>query len=75
MAYAKTTDADLRTHIVQAPFGTVDAYQILLVMAAHSARHTAQIREVESNPNYPKAAASLSRPLAATFAATPPALR
>ena len=27
----------------------MDAYQFLLLLAAHSARHTAQIREVESN--------------------------
>jgi hypothetical protein len=34
----------------------MDAYQFLLLLAAHSARHTAQIREVESNPGYPKTA-------------------
>jgi hypothetical protein len=32
----------------------MDAYQWLLLLAAHSARHTAQILEVEANPGYPK---------------------
>jgi hypothetical protein len=32
---------------------TADVYQFLLEMAAHSARHTAQIREVKSAPSYP----------------------
>ena len=57
IAYAKSTDDALRVHVTQSPAGSMDAYQFLLLMAAHSARHTAQIREVESNPNYPKAAA------------------
>lgn len=70
IAYVKTTDAPLRTHTVQAPFGTVDIYQCLLVIAAHSARHTAQIREVESNPSYPKAAATISHTLGAIFPAS-----
>jgi len=57
IAYAKSTSDDLRAHTTQSPGGIIDAYQLLLVMAAHSARHTAQVREVEANPNYPKAAA------------------
>jgi len=32
----------------------MDAYQFLLLLSSHSARHTAQIREVEANPEYPK---------------------
>lgn len=59
IAYAKTTDADLRVHVGPTPAGPLDAYQLLLLMAAHSARHTAQIREVEADANYPKASASL----------------
>ena len=54
--YAKTTTDELRTHFSPGPGGTkFDAYQYLLLMAAHSARHTAQIKEVESNPKYPVA--------------------
>jgi uncharacterized damage-inducible protein DinB len=59
IAYAKTTDAELRVHVGPSPAGPMDAYQILLLMASHSARHTAQIREVEADPNFPKATADL----------------
>jgi hypothetical protein len=61
IAYAKTTDADLRVHVGPGPMGPIDAYQILLLMASHSARHTLQIREVEADPNFPKASAALLR--------------
>jgi hypothetical protein len=57
IAYAKTSDADLRTHVAPGPAGPMDAYQFLLLMASHSARHTLQIREVEADPNFPKASA------------------
>jgi hypothetical protein len=59
IAYVKTTDADLRTHVGPGPAGPMDAYQFLLLMASHSGRHTQQIREVEADPNFPKASASL----------------
>ena len=52
--YVKTTQDDLRVHVADGPAGKMDAYQFLLLMASHSARHTAQIREVEANPAYPK---------------------
>jgi uncharacterized damage-inducible protein DinB len=55
IAYVTTTD-DLRVHVGPGPAGPMDAYQFLLLLAAHSARHTAQIREVEANAGYPKAA-------------------
>jgi len=32
----------------------MDAYQWLLLISAHSARHTAQIEEVKADPNFPK---------------------
>jgi len=52
--YARTTTDDLRAHFSPGPGGTkLDAYQFLLLTAAHSARHTAQIKEVEANPKYP----------------------
>jgi len=35
----------------------MDAYQVLLAMAAHTARHTAQIREAEANAAFPKTSA------------------
>jgi hypothetical protein len=51
--YARTTKDDLRAHFVPTPRGTLDAYQLLLVMAGHSGRHTAQIQEVKASPKYP----------------------
>jgi len=60
IAYVKGTDADLRVHVGPGPMGPIDAYQFLLLMASHSARHTLQIKEVEADPNFPKASAALS---------------
>jgi hypothetical protein len=54
IAYVKTTQDDLRAHTMEGPAGPMDAYQFLLLLASHSARHTAQIREVQDNPGYPK---------------------
>jgi uncharacterized damage-inducible protein DinB len=51
--YVKTTSDDLRVHVAPGPAGPMDSYQFLVLMASHTARHTAQIREVQSNPNYP----------------------
>jgi hypothetical protein len=31
----------------------MDAYQFLVLMATHTARHTEQIKEVQANANYP----------------------
>ncbi len=55
MEYIRTTDDDLRDHFFDHPvFGTMDGYQWLLLISAHSARHTAQIEEVKADPNFPK---------------------
>lgn len=51
--YVKTTSDDLRTHVAPGPAGTMDAYQFLVLMASHTARHTKQIKEVEANAAYP----------------------
>jgi DinB superfamily len=59
IAYVKSTEDPLRIHSAPGPAGTMDAYQFLLLLAAHSARHTAQIREVEADPQYPKASTYL----------------
>jgi hypothetical protein len=58
IAYAKSTNDDLRAHAGPSPGGVIDAYQFLLLLAAHSARHTAQIQEVQANAGYPKATAA-----------------
>ncbi len=55
MEYIRTTNDDLRDHFFDHPvFGTLDGYQWLLLLSAHSARHTAQIEEVKADPNFPK---------------------
>ena len=52
--FLKTTPG-LRDHAADSPMGTKwDAYEFILLIAAHSERHTNQIREVKADPNYPK---------------------
>lgn len=52
--YIKSTDADLRNHMATLPFGSIDCYQMVLFIAAHSNRHMQQINEVKADPNFPK---------------------
>jgi hypothetical protein len=53
--YVKTTDDDMRAHAAPHPvLKTLDAYQWLLLLSAHTARHTAQIEEVKTSAGYPK---------------------
>jgi hypothetical protein len=52
--YVKTTNDDLRNHIVTLPFAKFDAYQMILFIGAHSQRHTKQIEEIKADPNFPK---------------------
>jgi hypothetical protein len=55
MAYVRTTNDDLRDHFAPHPvLGTMDAYQWILLISAHSERHTKQIEEVKTDKNYPK---------------------
>ncbi len=49
----KNTEADLRNHYGQLPFGTVDALQVVLFMSGHTERHTKQIDEVKAHENFP----------------------
>jgi DinB family protein len=57
IAYVKTTQDSVRSHVGDGPSGSpADVYQFLLELAAHSVRHTAQIREVKSAPGYPSRA-------------------
>jgi hypothetical protein len=44
----------LRNHVASSPIGTYDAYQLILLIGAHSNRHTQQIEEVKADPNFPK---------------------
>jgi len=57
--YVKNTQDDLRHHL--APDGTggqLDAYEMVMLLAAHSGRHTAQIKEIQGNPKYPVSGAA-----------------
>jgi uncharacterized damage-inducible protein DinB len=55
MDYIRTTNDDLRDHFFSHPvFGPMDGYQWLLLLSAHSGRHTEQIEEVKADPNFPK---------------------
>ena len=55
MDYVGTTNDDLRDHFAPHPLlGMMDAYQYVLLISAHSERHTKQILEVKADPNFPK---------------------
>ena len=54
ITYVQTTNEDLRGHIAQLPFAKVDAYQIILLISAHTNRHTQQLNEVKADANFPK---------------------
>ena len=44
----------MRDHVLESPMGKLDAYEFVLLVAAHSERHTKQINEVKTDPNFPK---------------------
>ena len=53
--FVMTTDADLRDHYSRhGIMGVIDCYQAIILIGAHSRRHTLQIEEVMADPNYPK---------------------
>jgi hypothetical protein len=53
--YAKSTpESELRAHVTPGPIGTLDGYQFLELLAAHTKRHTLQIEEVKAEAGYPK---------------------
>ena len=52
--YVQTTNDDLRNHFASMPFGKIDAYQLILLISAHTNRHMQQINEVKADPNFPK---------------------
>jgi hypothetical protein len=54
IAFVKNTKDDLRGHVLILPIGTYDAYQFILLISAHSNRHTQQIEEVIAGTNFPK---------------------
>jgi|HubBroStandDraft_1064217.scaffolds.fasta_scaffold11134_5 hypothetical protein len=55
IAYVRDTQDDLRAHFFDHPvLKTMDTYQWILLISAHSQRHTAQLNEVKANANFPK---------------------
>ena len=53
--YVRTTEDALRVHFMDHPvLKTMDGYQWILLLSAHTERHTAQLNEVKQNPGYPK---------------------
>jgi uncharacterized damage-inducible protein DinB len=55
IAYVETTNEDLRSHFMEHPaYKLLDAYQWILLIAAHTERHTKQILEVKADPRFPK---------------------
>jgi hypothetical protein len=54
--YVRITQDDLRSHSFQMGPTEMDDYQLLLMLAAHTERHTAQINEVKASVGFPKEA-------------------
>lgn len=54
IAFMDSTQADMRNHVTNFPLGAMDAYQVVLLISAHTNRHTQQIKEVMAHPNFPK---------------------
>ena len=54
IAFVKSTNIDLRNHVLELPVGTYDSYQFILLISAHTDRHTQQIEEVKAGPGFPK---------------------
>lgn len=54
MNYVKSTNDDMRNHVISSPQGYMDAYQYMLLLAGHCGRHTQQIEEVKADPAFPK---------------------
>ena len=56
LAWAQDSDTHLQKHVMPHPaFGELHGLQWLLMIAQHTLRHVAQIREVIAHPDYPKA--------------------
>ncbi len=52
--YIQKTNDDMRSHVAKMPFGALDSYQLVLLISAHTNRHTQQINEVKADPEFPK---------------------
>ncbi len=52
--YLKSTEEDFRNHFKEMPFGTIDAYQMVLFMAGHTERHVKQMEEIMEDIDFPE---------------------
>jgi uncharacterized damage-inducible protein DinB len=53
--YVQSTQDDLRDHfLAHRAVGLIDGYQWILLASGHTVRHTLQINEVKSDPDFPK---------------------
>ncbi len=52
--FVDTTSSDLRGHLANLGFAKVDAYQLVLLISAHTNRHTQQLNEVKGDAGFPK---------------------
>jgi len=55
IAYVEKSQEDLRAHFAPNPaFDELDAYQWILMIAAHTERHVKQVQEVKAHPDFPR---------------------
>lgn len=54
ISWLEKTQDDMRNHFAQTPLGLVDSYQLVLFLSAHTRRHTLQIAELKTHPDFPK---------------------
>ena len=51
--YIKGTTEDLRNHVIQMPFGWIDAYQLCLMIPSSTDRYMEQIELIKADPKFP----------------------
>lgn len=52
--FSRSTTDDLRDHVDMTPEGASDAYQMILMIAAHTQEHIQQIEQIKNSKNFPK---------------------
>ena len=52
--FARSTTDNLRDHVSITPDGASDAYQLILMIAAHTQKHIQQIEEIKKDNGFPK---------------------
>jgi hypothetical protein len=63
LEFARTEGAELRLYVRDHfALKTLDGYQWLLLMASHAQRHSAQIEEIKSHPDYPATPKTIGLP-------------